>query len=209
MPLPDADIVIRRIKPGDRLTGLRFGKPEFHVLKAYLQKNALAHQANSLAVTYGAFDEAEAKVWGYITLACGEVVSDDSDDAGELVNGPDLQFSYRQYPAVKIARLAVHQKAARSGLGRELVRIALGQAKSIVCPAVGCRFMMVDSKRDAVEFYLKCGFTMLDTPANRARSEPVMYLDLNRVDRPRSASGADAIVSPDSRRSHATRLVGA
>lgn len=40
---------------------------------------------------------------------------------------------------------------------------------------------MVESKREGVEFYEKCGFTMLDTPENEQRSEPVMFVDLSKV----------------------------
>lgn len=176
--LPPDIFEVRTIEPGDKLTGLKFGNPEFTPLKTYLQKKAVAHQANSLAVTYGAFDEASGKIWGYITLACGEVVS---DEAGELINDGAVSFDYRHYPAVKIARLAVHHKASGNNLGRGLVNLALGQAKNVVCPAVGCRFMVVDAKRESIGFYLKCGFTFLDTAANHGRAQPVMYLDLNKV----------------------------
>jgi hypothetical protein len=41
---------------------------------------------------------------------------------------------------------------------------------------------MVDSKRNSVKFYERCGFTMLDTPENKERNEPVMYVDLSKVD---------------------------
>jgi hypothetical protein len=40
---------------------------------------------------------------------------------------------------------------------------------------------MVDSKKPAVPFYERCGFTLLDTAANRSRDEPVMFVDLNKV----------------------------
>lgn len=118
------------------------------------------------------------KVVGYITLVCGEVVIGDDDDG--LIDGVD--YRYRHYPAVKIARLAVDKSLQRkSGLGRYLVDLALGTARREVCPSVGCRFVMVESKKDAVKFYEKCGFTMLDTPTNKARPEPVMFVDLGKA----------------------------
>ncbi len=40
---------------------------------------------------------------------------------------------------------------------------------------------MVNSKKNSVKFYERCGFTMLDMPSNKARSEPVMYVDLSKV----------------------------
>jgi hypothetical protein len=67
-------------------------------------------------------------------------------------------------------------------LGKALVDLALGIAKREISPSVGCRFVMVDSKRNAAPFYEKCGFTILDTPANRDRVEPVMFVDLKKVD---------------------------
>lgn len=115
---------------------------------------------------------------GYITLVCGEVVTDDGDDC--LIEGVD--YRYRQYPAVKIARLAVDKSLQRrAGLGRHLVDIALGTARREVCPSVGCRFVMVESKKNAVKFYERCGFTMLDTAANKERDEPVMFVDLSKA----------------------------
>lgn len=127
--------------------------------------------------TYGAFQVDPHKILGYITLVCGEVVTDAGD--GCLIEGVD--YRYHQYPAVKIARLAVDQSIQRSGLGKHLVDLALGIAKREVSPSVGCRFVMVDSKKNSVKFYERCGFTMLDTPSNRGRNEPVMYVDLSKV----------------------------
>jgi GNAT superfamily N-acetyltransferase len=172
-------INIKQIEPGDRLTGLRLGDAEFTPLKTFLQRHAHTYEAQSLARTYGAFNAETERVVGYVTLVCGEVAIDDGDDP--LVNEPGLKYLYNHYPAVKIARLAVDQRIGRMGLGQYLVNLALGRAKSVICPAVGCRFVMVDSKKGAVRFYERCGFTLLDTAANRERDEPVMFVDLNKV----------------------------
>ena len=110
---------------------------------------------------------------------CGEVATDDGDV--RLIHEPGLKYLYNQYPAVKIARLAVDRRITGRGLGRALVKLALGRAKSIVCPTVGCRFVTVDAKKPAMPFYEHCGFTLLDTAANRERDEPVMFVDLNKV----------------------------
>ncbi|MGA9583405.1 MAG: GNAT family N-acetyltransferase [Allosphingosinicella sp.] len=179
--MPEGDLVIdvKQIEPGDRLTGLKLGAAEFAPLKIFLQRHAHTYEAQSLARTYGAFNVETKKVVGYITLVCGEVVTDEGDDP--LLAEPGLKYLYNHYPAIKIARLAVDQRAAGMGLGKLLVNLALGRAKSIICPAVGCRFVMVDSKKGAVRFYEKCGFTLLDTPANLERDEPVMFVDLNKI----------------------------
>ena len=172
-------IYLRQIEPGDRLTGLKLGEAAFTPLKTFLQKHAHTYEAQSLARTYAAFNSESDRVVGYVTLVCGEVVTDDCDQP--LVQEPGLKYLYNHYPAVKIARLAVDARVSGLGLGQALVSLSLGRAKSIICPAVGCRFVMVDSKKGAVRFYERCGFTLLDTIANKARDEPVMWIDLNKV----------------------------
>lgn len=180
MAAEELNIVVKQIEPGDRLTGLSLGDAAFTPLKIFLQKHAQKYESQSLARTYAAFRSDTDKVAGYITLVCGEVVVDEGDDA--LAHDPDLKYPYNHYPAVKIARLAVDKTLAGAGLGRALVNLALGQSKRIVCPAVGCRFVMVDSKKQAVKFYEKCGFTLLNTVTNKQREEPVMFMDLNKID---------------------------
>lgn len=158
---------------------MSLGHADFTPLKTFLQRHALEYERQSLSRTYAAFRIEPRKVLGYITLVCGEVVTDDGN--GCLIENVD--YRYRQYPAVKIARLAVDKSLQRkAGLGRELVDLALGIAKREVSPSVGCRFVMVESKRAAVKFYERCGFTMLDTPENKKRAEPVMFVDLSKVD---------------------------
>ena len=168
---------IRLIEAGDRLSGLSLGDETFTPLKIFLQKHAKAFQANSLARTYGAFDASKARIIGYITLVCGQIVTGDGNH--KLVDDP--AYRYDHYPAIKIARLAVDQNMRKNRLGRTLVDLALGIAKDTISPAVGCRFVVVDSKQNAVQFYQRCGFTLLDTDANRARSEPVMFIDLHKA----------------------------
>jgi GNAT superfamily N-acetyltransferase len=177
------DVNIKQIEPGDHVKGLSLGDPDFTVLKTFLEKDAHRFELQSLARTYAAYgalpNGTVQRLLGYVTLVCGEVVAREGDE--ELLEDPDPRFHYDHYPAVKIARLAVDRRARGFKLGRALVNLALGQAKNIVCPAVGCRFVVVDSKRQSTTFYEKCGFTMLDTSANRNRSAPIMWIDLNRV----------------------------
>ena len=116
---------------------------------------------------------------GYVTAVCGEIVIDDGDPA--LIADEGLTYLYNQYPAVKIARLAIDQRVRGRGIGEALVNLCLGLATEYIAPNVGCRFVVVDSKREAVPFYDRMGFTMLDTPANREREEPVMFVDLSKI----------------------------
>ncbi|MDP1701274.1 MAG: GNAT family N-acetyltransferase [Aestuariivirga sp.] len=169
------EITVRKIEPGDKLTGFSLGDHKFTPLKTFLQKHAKQYQDGFLATTYGAFDE-KNKICAYITILCGEVLTD-----GDQLVGTEIDYRYSTYPAVKIARLAVDSESRKGNIGRQLVELALGIATEYICPHVGCRFVMVDSKKDAVKFYEKCGFTMLDTEANHKRPSPVMYVDLSKI----------------------------
>jgi GNAT superfamily N-acetyltransferase len=175
----DLDVEIRQIEPGDRLIGLSLGDAQFTALKTFLQRYARIFHQQNLARTYAAFAVGERpKVVGYVTLDCGEIVSEDGRD---LLDGLGIGYRYSQYPAIKIARLAVDERWRGRNLGSQLVQLALGTAKDVVCPAVGCRFVVVDAKRASIGFYEKCGFTSLDTPANLVRNEPVMFVDLYKI----------------------------
>ncbi|WP_374625275.1 GNAT family N-acetyltransferase [Devosia sp.] len=179
------EITIRPIEPGDTVTGLSLGHADFVPLKTYLQKDAKAHQEQSLARTYGVFlDDEPLRVRAYVTLVCGEIASEPGGSGvSGLGHGDGLHYPYRQYPAVKIARLAVdHRLQGRKlHIGTMLVDLSVGIAKDVISPSVGCRFIVVDAKRRSVGFYERYGFTALDTPANRERDEPVMFIDLYKV----------------------------
>jgi GNAT superfamily N-acetyltransferase len=164
---------IRPIEPSDRLTGLSLGDEAFVPLKTFLQRHAKTYHEQHLARTYGAF--IDTKIIAYITLVCGEIVLE--GDA-TLLDEADIHYDYKSYPALKIARLAVHQHHRDIDLGTILVQLAIGIAKEKICPAAGCRFVAVDSKQQSVGFYEKQGFAILDTTENRDRREPVMFLDL-------------------------------
>jgi ribosomal protein S18 acetylase RimI-like enzyme len=174
------DLTVRQIGAGDIVTGLSLGHNDFAPLKAYLRHDARKHHEQSLARTYAAFDDEDPqRVKAYVTLVCGEVVTENGENGLVVENG--LHYPYRQYPAVKIARLAVDRRLAGQQIGRRLVELSIGISKDVICPAVGCRFIVVDAKKQSVGFYEKCGFTSLDTPGNRERDEPVMFIDLHKL----------------------------
>jgi GNAT superfamily N-acetyltransferase len=179
--VPDnaTEIEVKQLEPGDKVTGLSLGDAAFTALKTFFQKHAKSYEAQSLARTYVAYDRnGSSRPVAFITIVCSEVET----TAEHSLLGEDVPFQYRGYPAVKLARLAVDTRYRKSGVGRALVDIALGVVKTSVCPSVGCRFMVVDSKRQSVNFYEKCGFTMLDTDENRRRDEPVMFIDLHKIE---------------------------
>ncbi|MBC2887291.1 GNAT family N-acetyltransferase [Brucella intermedia] len=173
MPNDEFEVELRLIEPSDKVTGLSLGSEEFTPLKMFIQRKAKDYQVNSFARTYGLFGP-EAKLIGYITLICGEILTKTPQD----VIPPEQIYDYKTFPSVKIARLAVDRRYQGKGLGDYLVSFAIGVVKDAIAPHVGCRFVVVDSKQSAVRFYERLGFTLLDTATNRANEQPVMYLDI-------------------------------
>ena len=171
---------LRALSPTDRFNSLKTGGDAFSALKTFARAKAQRYEQANLARTYVIRDETNARTAAFITLVCSEVAS--KTPLLDPANEPP--FPYEHYPAVKIARLMVDERyrgESRRGFGRTLVDFTLGIARTEICPAVGCRFVVVDSKRESVKFYERCGFTVVDTPSNRERAEPVMFVDLHKA----------------------------
>lgn len=173
MPNDEIQLELREIGDGDRLTGLSLGDQAFTPLKTFVQRHAKAYAAQMLAKSYGVFEG--EKLVGYVTLVCGQIEVDGGEPAPDV---GDAQFEYKHYPAVKIARLAVDRRYRGTGLGRKLVDFSLGLTRDIIASSVGCRFVVLDAKPQSIAFYEKNGFRLIDTKTNRARAEPIMFLDL-------------------------------
>lgn len=163
---------LRAISPDDKVSGLSLGGKAFLPLVMFLKKDAQRHHNENVSKTY-VFADSNNKVVAYITLICSQI---------ELDKPPDGLKDYRySFPAVKIAKLGVNVSHRKQELGYKLVALALAISKERVLPHVGCRFLAVDSHPDAVEFYKKCGFRFLETDANRASKNPLMFVDLGRI----------------------------
>lgn len=55
---------------------------------------------------------------------------------------------------------------------------ALSIAIDDILPRIGCRFIIADVKRSAIDFYYKKGMALINTCDNYQAERPVMFLDL-------------------------------
>lgn len=147
-----AELVLREIRPDDSCSGLSLGAEAFTPLKTFLRKSAKRYHAECLAKTYVFSTSGEAeKIVAYISLNCSVIV----------VNGGQPQvedYHYQDLPAVKIGRLAVDNRYRGKDLGRDLVSMAIAITKGQIMPRVGCRFLVVDSKKESIAFYESAAF---------------------------------------------------
>lgn len=161
------------------------GAEEFQPLKSFLQKDALSFQDGCIAQTYVVVDDNlrvnkdtpretfPYKIMGYITLTCSQVNLKEYD-LGKCARAN----AYEYLPAVKIARLAVDADCRTSGIGSMLFEYALLMSLDDIRPMVGCRFLITDAKRSAIDFYHKKGMELLDTQENQESDHPIMFIDL-------------------------------
>jgi len=84
---------------------------------------------------------------------------------------------YREYPAVKICRLAVRQENQRQNIGSYMVHVI--RRFFLTENRVGCRFLTADvyNAKPVLHFYQKNGFEFLSKD-DAARSTRTLYCDL-------------------------------
>ncbi len=173
------NLILRPIWATDDTEKLSLGNQAFVPLKIFLSNDAFNFHRSEIAKTYVLVDpqaKQRPRIWGYITLMCSEIEINLHQLTGE--NSRLLQ--YKVFPAIKIARLAVDKVLQRQGYGKGLLDFSIGLILQKIMPHVGCRFIVVDSKKDSVSFYQQCGFELLDTSSNIHSDQPLMFFDLRR-----------------------------
>ncbi len=137
-------------------------------LNEFLKNDALLDQTLMVSRTYLCCQKKQAA--GYFTLVA-DTLEVEAVDQIDKIEG----YLYRKYPAIKIARLAVHQSNERQGIGRFTLLAAIGKAIS-VSNDIGCRYITVDSKPESMGFYEKHNFKIVEK--YRHNAFPKMYLNM-------------------------------
>ncbi len=179
---------IRQLRADDDLTSIKVSDDDSQILKTFLTSSARPYAAARLARTYGLFETREPteRLVGYMTLVSASVDTGYKvtllDDVPPEPDGYDAAhepvYPYTVYPALKIARLLIDEDYRGNDLGTDFLSHAARVATARICPWIGCRFLVVDSKQSAIEFYKKRGFALLNTKNNLKRRSPMMFNDL-------------------------------
>jgi len=123
-------------------------------LNEFLKEDSFRYQgrkiANTFLITY------KEKVIGFFSLCTDALKLDVTEKSYYRLSKKPLP----EYPAMKIARLAVDKSCQKKQLGRLIINIAVGFIKYQISDVVGCRFITVDSYSGAVGFYTKFGFAV-------------------------------------------------
>lgn len=159
-------------------------------LEEFLKMDALQSQQRRLSATRLVLYH--GTLVGYYTLVNDSIVA----DAVQSSDG-ESEYPYRKYPALKVARLAVHLDYERRGIGRSILLKILSTVINL-SRHTGCRIITVDSKGEAVGFYKKMGY--VSAMAKAAETVP-LYLDFHRfVTEVEESAGDNAFTAPRSSR---------
>lgn len=146
-------------------------------LNDFLNSDAVNYHKAMMALTYLLEDNEANKTVAYYSLLNDKIVFD--PDEKKLWNRLNRHVTNskrrKEYPAVKIGRLAISKDYA----GQQIGRTILLQIKHVFATMSrsACRFITVDAYSAAVPFYEKCGFMFL-SEKDRFSKTRAMYFDL-------------------------------
>lgn len=167
---------LRELTVDDGCRALSLGDPTLTPLKTFLQREAKKLHRENLAKTFVLVKKGEARVLAYVTTLCTHVAVEQFDESAQIEG-----FRYLDYPAIKLARLAVDTHLQRQGVGGQLVDFVIGLTVEHVMRHTGCRFLVVDAKPTSISFYERKGFSRIGQAADGECALTTMFIDLHRI----------------------------
>lgn len=146
-------------------------------LNDFLYSDAVSYYKSMMALTYLLEDTKANKTVAYYSLLNDKIVFDPDDRKiwNRLNRRVANSKRRKEYPAVKIGRLAISKDYAGNKIGTAI----LLQVKHVFATMrrSACRFITVDAYAAAVPFYQKCGFMFLSEKDKHSPTR-AMYFDL-------------------------------
>jgi GNAT superfamily N-acetyltransferase len=165
---------VRRLERGDNRTGFHSGNVDLdRFFLRYAGQNQFRHH---IGTTYVAVDRT-GFVAGFATVTASEIAPE------ALPVSRSKRLPRYPVPVLRLARLAVDERAKGHGVGGLLVRSVLVLSQRMA-DEIGCVGILVDAKTQSVPFYRKLGFLPIDSVAGKLgdRPEPLpMFLELAQV----------------------------
>lgn len=140
------------LEESDDLTAFDCSRDDTMKLGEFIHSEAIQYQKEQLGVTH--LFLYNGQVVGFATLAMSEL---------EIKEAPYLipfMVKIRDYPAVLIGRLTVHNDFRDRHVGRLICLRCLKIAKKL-SKQLGCKLVLVYTEGKPVEFYKKCGFAVI------------------------------------------------
>lgn len=134
-----------------------------------------------MAVTYLLEDVREEVTVAYFSLLADKISfnPDEKSVWNKLNRNIPNSKRRRNYPAVKLGRLAINERYAGEGIGTfilDSIKYAFTTVKRL-----GCRFLTVDALNSATSFYEKNGFQFF-TELDKNDETRLMFYDLKNLE---------------------------
>ena len=146
--IPASELLIVPLNPGMNLSSFDCRDQD---LNEFLKEDAFLYQKNGMAQTY-VCQYANQPV-GFFSLCCDAIKLSSTEKEEEF--GMDKQ--HKDFPAVKIARLATSASHKKRRIGTIMVKYIIGMALEF-SKKIGCRFITVDAYPNSVDFYMRLKF---------------------------------------------------
>lgn len=171
---------IRRLKRKETVKSFDCGDAD---LNDFILKESALYRQALLAVSYIVESKQDSSVVSaYFSLANDRVSLTDFANKTEFNRFRKHRFvnekRLKSYPAVKICRLGVSSFMKGMHLGSFLLNFI--KSYFVVNNKTGCRFLTVDAYADAIPFYLKNGFILLNDEDADADTR-LLYFDLETI----------------------------
>jgi len=164
-------VEVRPLAPSDDRSAFRSGDAALDLyFHQYAGQNQFRHH---IGMTYVAVEGDE--VLGFATVSPATLEADALPSGRRMPPYP--------IPVLRVARLAIDDRAVGRGLGKVLLRTCIELAQRMR-DEVGCVGLIVDAKPNAVAFYERFGFTPIEVVEGATAQRPAptpLFLSLGSV----------------------------
>ena len=167
-----------RLQPTNKIKSFDCGDED---LNDFILHRAILFDKHMLAVSYVFVDTNDtSRPLAYFSLANDKIATSDFPNMTEFnrfrrKQGFPNEKRLKSYPAVKLCRLAVDKQAKGNQIGSGLLDYI--KSMFVINNKTGCRFITVDAYLDAIPFYEKNGFRMMNLEDDDPHTR-LMYFDL-------------------------------
>ncbi len=164
---------VRKLRPEDERSSFRSGNIDLdRFFQRYAGQNQFRHHVGT---TYVAVES--GAIVGFATIAPSAI------EVEHLPAARRKRLPGYPVPVLRLARLAVGERAQGRGVGLALLKAVFVLARGLAAD-YGCAGIVVDAKPDAVAFYARYGFFELGTMAGALGDRPApkpMFLEVGAI----------------------------